>query len=282
MSLSSADYAAASAVCAQWVAQYEAAAQDATRLLGLVSELSAPPDTTFGRYVAGGNQGFLAGNAGPYSADTTVDQLVAQGAAELAAVTAAAEAAQAAVDDMGSTGSFAGAATGAQALAAALLAACADPADAVRLFAGLAAFQATGLSAATTAGGAVQSLFAATTVVALAQAAQTYQPSSQTDAQSVLEQVTGLLDAQIMAAGNTFQDALFTALRALRVATVQDLQARGANLAPIVTVTEAANLPSLVISQQLYRDATRANQLEIQANPVHPLFMPTSFPALAS
>ena len=102
--------------------------------------------------------------------------------------------------------------------------------------------------------------------------------------------ITGLLGVDpysldktaISTAGDQGDDASYTALRVLRTAVVQDLQARGAVLSPLVTVTAGDTRPALAAAQQLYRDASRADQLVVQADPIHPLFLPTTYTALAA
>lgn len=176
----------------------------------------------------------------------------------------------------------------AQSLAASLLSACGTPADAIRLLTELANFHpntVTGSDVIGVAAGDMQSasgdLFRRAAVVALAQASANYQPSSYNDAARVRDLVVALLDAEITVAGDQGEDNTFTALRALRVAVVEDLTSRGASLAPIITFTNAAPLPAPVLATKFYRDPSRADQLVAQANPVSPLFMPVSFQALA-
>ncbi|MDT9170972.1 hypothetical protein RSW14_25545, partial [Escherichia coli] len=69
------------------------------------------------------------------------------------------------------------------------------------------------------------------------------------------------IDVAIDAAGNTAQDDLYTALRTLRAAVVEDLRTRGASLAHVRTFTVAAPLPALALAQRLYRNAGRADEL---------------------
>lgn len=179
-------------------------------------------------------------------------------------------------------------AAAAQALASAVLAATVDPADAVRLLSMLAGFTPTDVNTSSQIGLAMADMqdaagkvFRRAALASLAQAAATYQPSSYDDAVAVRTLVCGLLDAEIALAGDAGEDASYNALRALRVAVVQDLTARGASLAPIQTFTMSASLPSLALAQRLYRDPSRADELEIQIDPVHPLFCPATFKALA-
>lgn len=173
-----------------------------------------------------------------------------------------------------------------QAAVAALQASAADPADAVRLLAQLAVFQAPTVVSAQAGvadvAGAIGDLFRRTAVIALARASAIYQPASYDDAAALRELVTGLLDDEITLAGDQGEDASYAALRALRVAVVKDLTARGASLAPIVAFELSSPLPALAAATRLYRDPSRADQLVTQVDPVHPLFLPPDFAALAS
>ncbi len=179
-------------------------------------------------------------------------------------------------------------AAAAQALTAGLLGATTDPADGIRLLADLAEFTPSASTPQSQQGQAVAAMQTAvsdlcrrTAVVALARAATTYQPSSYDDAAEVRNRVCDLLDREITIAGDQGEDATYTALRELRVAVVQDLTARGANLAPIKTFAIGYPLPALVLANTFYRDAGRAEELVTHADPIHPAFMPTTFKALA-
>jgi prophage DNA circulation protein len=176
----------------------------------------------------------------------------------------------------------AAAATAAQTLIATLAGNVADPADAIRLLTQLAQYAPPVTAASTPIGGLVGDLFRRLAVIALAQTTTSYQPSSQDDANAVRLSVAALISAEAQKAADQAEDAVFDALRALRTAVIQDMKARGANLAPITTFNPAANLPAVVLAYRYYRDATRADELVAQVNPVHPLFMPRSYQALAS
>ena len=261
---------AGASASSQWTGSVMAGARDATALTNLASQLPGP----YGRYFAGGNVGYLSSGAGsPYAADTTVSDLVAS------AVTARADIASAAstvASDFASLSAATSAQTAGdvQDLVGALQGACADPADALRIMAGLAAGPQTGVTG-------VDDLYRRAAVTAAARAATTYQPSSYDDAVQVQNSVTGLLDAEIDIAGDEGDDATYQALKGLRVAVVGDLKARGGALAPLKTFTFALSLPVLYLAERLYGDASRAAQLLAEADPVHPLFMPMSFAGLA-
>ena len=117
--------------------------------------------------------------------------------------------------------------------------------------------------------------------MALCRASTSYQPSSFDDAAALRTQITDLLDAEILIAGDQGADATFDALRNLRTAVVRDLTARGANLAQLAEITSPTTMPATVIAQRVYRDSERADELVIQADPRHPAFMPVSFRALS-
>jgi prophage DNA circulation protein len=261
---------------AAWGDQLLGAGGDAGGLIGLASQIAGP----FGRYANGANAGFIGGvlaQALPLGT-TTLD--LALGASAARATLAAAVAGVATLaGELGLPGALApDLASAVQASVAALAATCADPADAVRLLASLAAFAEPSVTAVS---GPIGDLHRRALATALARAGALYQPSSHDDAVAVRGLVAGALDTEIEVAGDSGEDATFDALRALRAAVVQDLASRGAALAPLATFTLGAALPSLALANRLYRDATRADELVAEADPVNPLFMPPSFRALA-
>ncbi len=74
---------------------------------------------------------------------------------------------------------------------------------------------------------------------------------------------------------------VYTALQDLQGAVVQYLTQLMANLAPVVTVTAPQSMPALWWGWRLYQDPTRAVDLVLRNNVMHPSFMPLSFEALA-
>jgi len=129
--------------------------------------------------------------------------------------------------------------------------------------------------------GASSDLFRRAAVIALAQASTAYVPTSTDDAVAVRQQVTQLLDAEIQVAADQGQDDVYQALHDARTAVVQDLTARATDLASMVQVSTPHTVPALTLAQRLYRDASRADQLVAEADPIHPAFMPPAFKALA-
>nr|WP_277923111.1 DNA circularization N-terminal domain-containing protein [Sphingomonas sp. CARO-RG-8B-R24-01] len=261
-----------------WTGQITAAGNDATAL----SRLTASLPGNLGRYSRGATSGYLAAlNSG--SSDT-LPQLVSLAAAQRAAIAAAVNNVSTIVVGLTVDTDETDYAVAAAALVASLAAACADPADALRLIAQLLAFYPAGQDAASPVGVAVTGLYQRLLALEMVRAAAAYQPSSYEDAFAQLVRVTGVLDQAITRAGNAGQDVLFSALRGLRASFVADMRARGATLAHVRTFTFARPLPAVTIAQRLYRDASRADEVigEAGAACISPLFMPTTLQALAS
>lgn len=175
----------------------------------------------------------------------------------------------------------------AEQLAQALLIAANDPADGVRLLLPLAGWQAPPIAgagplwvASQSAQDALASNLRCTACAALAQAAQSYRPSSYQDAQALRVLVVGALDAEATRAADAGLDASYQALRALRAAVALDLAVRGANLAALVEVNTMQPTPSLAEAWTLYQDTTREPGLVASAGAPHPMFLPLSFAAL--
>ena len=179
-------------------------------------------------------------------------------------------------------------AAGLQAVAEALRAACADPADAIRLLTALATFVPTSNLGSDAIGQAMQTAQAATAaacrraaLTSLALATADYQPSSYQDAVGIRTAVSDLLDAEAQLAADAGDRNTYHALWALRSAVIADLTARAASLAMVTTYTFRASLPVAVIAQRIYQDPSRSDELVATVNPWHPLFMPP-FQALAN
>jgi len=106
---------------------------------------------------------------------------------------------------------------------------------------------------------------------------------SQQDASNLQTSLVPLFDNEISIVGSNETGDLtaFMGVRAMKAALVLDLQTRGINLPEIVTITRATALPSFVLAYQLYADATRADEITIRNNPVHPAFIPSPVQALS-
>lgn len=258
---------------AGWSSSIAAAGSDATAL----QRLSAQLPGNLGRYSRGSNVGYAGSTS--YISDTTIEQLVDAAAAQRAAIAQAGTELAATVTGLTVTTADADVAAAGATLLDALVAACADPADALRLLFRLLAGAAAG---GTGIGGAVDDMFRRNIIAALASAAGAYQPASYDDAFALLSSLAVAFDAEILIVGDQALDGTFTALRALRGAVVQDLRDRGASLAPIRTYGFGGSLPAIVLANRIYGDIDRADELVRQADPVCPLFMPASFQALAA
>jgi len=263
------------ATIAGWAGKAIVLARDATSLLRLTAVLPG----NYGRFAAGGNAGLTGINASVYAASTTVDDLISAASTQRVAVAEAASAFEAAATntDLANPVDLQPAAS---ALMAALVASCADPADAIRLL--------LQLMAATIDGLQTQTVYVASQLVlraaaaALCQASANYQPASANDAAARIAQICPVLDALSLTASAMGDDDSYNTLAACRGTVATDLRTRGATLAQVTTFDRAAPLPALALAQSLYGDPTRADQLVAQAAPINPLFFPTSFQALAS
>jgi prophage DNA circulation protein len=306
--------AQAASTVASWAAAAQRLVNDATNLYHFVQGLPGE----FGRLFGGNSvrspsastsvQSLVALGAVGRANVAVASGALGNGAAGLASVVGDAPSAGGAGTGLaGSPGGVAGPvsiavaayAESAHGLAGAVAAAAPSPSDALRLLSSLIdaapalpgnlvapaypitpVFPTPSAQAVALMAGASSDLFRRAAVIALAQAASGYQPTSHDDAAAVRIQVTGRLDAEIAIAGDQGQDETYNALRDLRTAVVQDLTARGTSLAALVVVSTPLSLPAPVLAQRLYRDAGRADELVAEANPIHPAFMPTTFKAL--
>lgn len=257
------------------------AVNDVKRFLGTVSTLSG----NFGRLFGGGNDGYQGSNQ-KAPAGTTVEMLMANDTVVRQAVTDTGTAMQTAAAAVSDPTAFCAAS---QAYVQAVAASAADPADAIRMLMSMVTYTPTGNTSNSQIGVAIATMqaqcgnvFRRAVLASLAQSCATYQPASQQDAQTLSAQVTDAIDAEIEIAGDAGDDASYTAMRTLRQTVINDLQTRSAGLAAVTTFSFNASLPSLVLANRIYRDATRADGLVQQADPIHPAFFPTSFEALAT
>lgn len=281
---------------------------DASRISGLGSRLTGGVSGLFGRY-SGGSSGrsytssrntpaTLSTSVSPATTATELAAAIADNVALRDAADAAGDALTAAAADFASATASSTAdkvagvtalAEAAQAYVAAIAASITDPADAVRLLSKLADFAVADYASTSHIGQArtvaqyvMATVLRRAVLAELATVASNYQPSSYDDAVTVRDAVVEQLDSEILIAGDLGDDASYTALRELRRAVIEDLNERGADLAALKTYTFNAPMPSLVLANRLYQDASRSAELVSQADPVHPAFMPTSFRALTS
>lgn len=270
--------AQALAAASSWAAVIQSAVADATAMYRLAAQLVG----SFGRYSSGANAGVSGSNTSPYASGTTVAEIVPTASANRQAAIEAAEDFVAVVEaaNLSSASDVADAADAAKAMIAALVAACADPADAIRLLLSLLQHEVTGLTSDMAT--AINRLVLRITASALTAAVAQYQPQSADDAAARMSEIGAALYDLMTTAADAGEDECFATLRQCRGAVVTDLRSRGMTLARLRTFTFAVPLPSLVLAQSIYTDAARADELVTQTDPVHPLFMPTSFRALAA
>ena len=258
-----------------WSSNVSSAAVDATAMHRVVAQLSG----NYGRYAEGANAGISGSNASPYAAGTTVADIIPIASANRQAVINASEAFIEAVAtaDLSDAGNVIDAA---DTMLEALVASCADPADTIRLLLGIMSSSTLGLGNAMS--DAIAQVVLRSAAAALTAAVASYQPQSADDAAARISEIGTVLDAMMLTAADARSDSCASALRQCRGAIATDLRNRAGTLAQMRNFKFAAALPSLVLAQSIYSDASRATQLVTQANPPHPLFMPASFQALAS
>lgn len=259
--------------------QTAAAGADPVGLVGMAVGLPPPDDnTSYGRYANG-----HASVALP--AGTTIASLQSDLAGLRAALVLAVEAAIAASTVFSATSDMV---TPLATMVEALRAGITNPADQVRVLLSLSAFSFTDTAAPgaiATAMATVRDGMAAAcrrvALVSLARASAAYQPVSYDDAIAQRDLIADALDTEILAAGDTGEDATYLALKTLRAAVIQDLTARGGSLPKVIPLVLNQSMPSLAIAQRLYRDASRSDEITAEANAPHPAFLPTHFKVLA-
>lgn len=273
---------------ANWASVASSAVTNATSLFSLVQSIPAAVGQ-LGRF--GGQQGSFTSANQQYLAPgfaATTQGLVAQAAASRQATTSSLAILTTASSAI-SAATAASYASQAQSANAAVLAAVPTPAEAIQTMKNMATFTPTDPVPASIIGtamnsmqGAVGDLMRRAAVVSMARASASYQPTSRSDASSIMATISSSLDAEILIAGDQGQDATYSGLRALRAAVVQDLTTRGAQIPSMMTISMNASMPALVLAQRLYRNYARAGELVMEGNPIHPAFMPRSFDVLSS
>ncbi|MEX3817916.1 DNA circularization protein [Paraburkholderia sp. BR14262] len=265
-----------------FVTQAQGIVQRATSLLSMVATLPGQFGRVVGQFTTGVTRPAATfqgqGTAGAGGSSVAMQSLIGAGATARAAVATCGTTLIAAASGSNHTG----VASAAQSLVTAVRTANADPHQAVQSLLALRAgssAQAGTTSALTTANTVTVALCRRSAVIALAQCTENYALTSFDDAQTLRTMVCDALDTEIVTAADAGEDATYNALRALKVAVVQDLTTRGASLAAMQTVTTLQPVPLIVLSQRLYQDIAHYDALVQQADPIHPAFSPTSFRA---
>lgn len=262
-----------------WVSRVLWYANDATALYRIAAGLLASDGFTYGRYAQGANSGLTTTNPSAYANDQTITDLNADASVLRQEVKDRAQACAdlAASVDLADITPLGEAATD---MIDALLDCCADPADAIRIL--LSLLSTTLAGASTTITTLVDLMVCEAAAAALTDAVSRYQPSSTDDAAARIAQIGPVLDALAVAAADAGADEVHAALRDCRAAIVTMLRDAAATVADLQNFAFGEPLPALLIAQQIYGDAARADQLVGQVNPVNPLFFPLAFEALAS
>ncbi|WP_066651745.1 MULTISPECIES: DNA circularization protein [Sphingomonas] len=261
---------------ASWATRTLSLGRDATALSGLATQLPG----NYGRFAGRGNVGRDGRARSIYSDATTVADLATAATIARAAMLEASMALGKAIATtaLADTTDIASAAA---ALVASLVAACADPGDAVRLLVRLARFESERAEAKTQIGRALVAILQRAIAAELASAVADYQLSSTDDAIALINLIAPLLDDLATHAADAGEDDSFRALRAIRAALVTELRRRAGPLPSLRKFRPDAPRPSLMLAQRYYRDATRSAELEAETLAIHPLFMPTEFQGLA-
>ena len=127
---------------------------------------------------------------------------------------------------------------------------------------------------------ALEGLTRQTAMIGMAQAAIGMQFASYNDAIFVRDEISTLIDDELLKLGETDDDDLFLTLQSLRQTVIADITARGGNLARIIQVSPSRVLPASVLAYSLYEDSERASEI-IERNHVrHPGFCPAGPNAL--
>jgi hypothetical protein len=95
-------------------------------------------------------------------------------------------------------------------------------------------------------------------------------------AAAALAKVLELIDARCVAAADAGLDDLYRGWQAVGAIAVRDLTERAQQLPRLATYTMPGSLSSLVLAQQLYGGASRADELVALNDVPHPAFMPRS------
>lgn len=117
-------------------------------------------------------------------------------------------------------------------------------------------------------------------VVEAAQASSAVTFESYDQAVTIRDELVAQLDAEVEGVGGEVSEPVYQALTALRVAVVQDITARGADLARVESATLQATLPALVVAYRLYGDANYETEIIVRNRSVvrHPGFVPGGVP----
>jgi prophage DNA circulation protein len=161
-------------------------------------------------------------------------------------------------------------------LCEALRLSAATPGDAVNAMAQLAGFdtEADETGDALTAHLAAAALMQRMAAISMARAAATYQADSAEDAAQLRDQLLGIMDGLVDDAGDSGDDAAYQAMRTLRATIVAQVNAMGAALPALKSITLYDSTPVLALAQRLYRDPSRMDELVVRTGVINSAFIP--------
>jgi prophage DNA circulation protein len=111
--------------------------------------------------------------------------------------------------------------------------------------------------------------------IAIAQIFANTSWTSSNAAAAAKTQLLGLIEAQILAAANADNDALYQGLLGLVGLSTADLVQRAQSLPTLAPYATATSLPAQLLAQMLLQDATQWDTLAALNTAIHPSFMPT-------
>lgn len=274
--------AAVAAAVAQQASAWAQTAIQVTNDASSLMRLAAGLPGEFGRML-GQLRGITARQAKILAPARTLDALIGVAAARRTSVADLAGSFATAAQGI-SASTIDSAAAAAQSAASGVRAQAPSPGDAIMgllVLVGEPAAAGAATSAAVAAQQATVDMTRRACLAELAVAAVDYRTDSADDMLGARTAVLEAFDAEISIAGDQGEDAVYREMRSLRAAVVEAMNASGAALPELTTITTGAPIPSLVLAHRLYADASRADELVARANPAHPAFMPTSFRALS-
>jgi prophage DNA circulation protein len=98
------------------------------------------------------------------------------------------------------------------------------------------------------------------------------------DATEIRNRVAAQLETGIREAATSGDDQTYRDLRDLQAASVRDIDARGARLPSLITVTLPASLPALVLAYRYHADRDREAEIVTRNGIDHPGYVPGSVP----
>lgn len=122
--------------------------------------------------------------------------------------------------------------------------------------------------------GAVQALVQGQAVMAVLTVYASIDWPSSNAATAARAQVQSMIDAQLDLAADQGQDDLYRGWQAISGQAMQDLITRAQALPSLISYTNQASLPSLMLAYRWYQDADRADELDALNDVPDPMFMP--------